>query len=41
VALIVAASMSTLVLSAMWVAIMGIFAGSVYVLGFTLLHESV
>jgi dTMP kinase len=41
VALIVAASMSTLTLSAMWVAIMGIFAGSVYVLGFTLLHESV
>src|SRR5262245_32858388 len=41
VALIVAASMSTLVLSAGWVAIMGIFAGSVYVLGFTLLHESV
>jgi dTMP kinase len=41
VALIVGVSMSTLTLSAMWVAIMGIFAGSVYVLGFTLLHESV
>jgi hypothetical protein len=41
VALIVAASMSTLLLSATWVAIIGIFAGSVYVLGFTLLHESV
>jgi MFS family permease len=33
--------MSTLLLSATWVAIMGIFAGSVYVLGFTLLHENV
>jgi dTMP kinase len=41
VALIVGVSMSTLVLSALWVAVMGIFAGSVYVLGFTLLHESV
>jgi hypothetical protein len=41
VALIVGVSMSTLMLSAMWVAIMGIFAGSVYVLGFTLLHENV
>jgi hypothetical protein len=33
--------MSRLVLSATWVAVMGIFAGSVYVLGFTLLHENV
>jgi dTMP kinase len=41
VALIVGVSMSTLVLAAFWVAVMGIFAGSVYVLGFTLLHESV
>jgi dTMP kinase len=41
VALIVGVSMSTLMLSATWVAIMGILAGSVYVLGFTLLHESV
>jgi dTMP kinase len=41
VALIVGVSMSTLMLSAMWVAIVGIFAGSVYVLGFTLLHENV
>jgi dTMP kinase len=41
VALIVGVSMSTLMLAATWVAIMGIFAGSVYVLGFTLLHENV
>jgi MFS family permease len=41
VALIVGVSMSTLELAAMWVAIMGVCAGSVYVLGFTLLHESV
>jgi dTMP kinase len=40
-ALIVGVSMSTLMLSAIWVASMGIFAGSVYVLGFTLLHENV
>lgn len=40
-ALIVAASMSTLGLAATFVALMGVCAGSVYVLGFTLLHESV
>ncbi|HYZ98240.1 MAG TPA: MFS transporter [Acidimicrobiales bacterium] len=40
-ALLVGASMSSLELAAMWVAVMGVFAGSVYVLGFTLLHESV
>jgi dTMP kinase len=39
--LIVAASMSTLELAALFVAILGVCAGSVYVLGFTLLHESV
>lgn len=39
--LIVAASMSTLGLAALFVAILGVCAGSVYVLGFTLLHESV
>ncbi len=41
VALIVAVSMSTLMLAATWVAVMGLFAGSVYVLGFTLLHQTV
>jgi dTMP kinase len=40
-ALIVAASMSTLGLAATFVAILGVCAGAVYVLGFTLLHESV
>lgn len=39
--LIVAASMSALELAALFVAILGVCAGSVYVLGFTLLHESV
>jgi len=39
--LIVAASMSSLELAALFVMILGICAGSVYVLGFTLLHESV
>jgi dTMP kinase len=41
VSLIVAASMSTLALAALFVAVLGVCAGSVYVLGFTLLHESV
>ena len=40
-ALIVAASMSELWLAALFVAVVGVCAGSVYVLGFTLLHESV
>ena len=33
--------MSTLALAALFVAVLGVCAGSVYVLGFTLLHESV
>lgn len=41
VALFAAASMSELWLSGLFVAGMGVFAGSVYVLGFTLLHENV
>src|SRR5687768_8175480 len=41
VSLIVAASMSALEFAALFVAILGVCAGSVYVLGFTLLHESV
>jgi dTMP kinase len=41
VALIAAVSMSTLMLAATWVGVMGVFAGNVYVLGFTLLHETV
>jgi dTMP kinase len=40
-ALIVAASMSTLALASLFVAVLGVCAGSVYVLGFTLLHEGV
>ena len=40
-ALVVAASMSELWLAALFVAVVGVCAGSVYVLGFTLLHESV
>ncbi|MGE3620179.1 MAG: MFS transporter [Acidimicrobiia bacterium] len=40
-ALLTAASMSSLLLSALFVGLMGVFAGSVYVLGFTLLHENV
>ncbi|HEX8803179.1 MAG TPA: MFS transporter, partial [Acidimicrobiales bacterium] len=40
-ALLVAVSMSTLELAAAFVAVMGVCAGSVYVLGFTLLHENV
>ena len=39
--LLVAASMSTLEFAALFVSILGVCAGSVYVLGFTLLHESV
>ncbi|MDQ2649778.1 MAG: MFS transporter [Actinomycetota bacterium] len=41
ISLLVAASMSTLLPAAFFVMILGICAGSVYVLGFTLLHESV
>ncbi|MDP1820660.1 MAG: MFS transporter [Acidimicrobiales bacterium] len=41
VSLILAASMSTLGLAALFVTVLGVCAGSVYVLGFTLLHESV
>ncbi|HEY8524206.1 MAG TPA: MFS transporter [Acidimicrobiales bacterium] len=41
IALLVGVSMSTLELAAVFVAIMGVCAGSVYVLGFTLLHENV
>lgn len=39
--LLVAASMARLELAAFFVAILGVCAGAVYVLGFTLLHESV
>lgn len=39
--LLVGASMSTLWLSAVFVFVMGVCAGAVYVLGFTLLHETV
>lgn len=39
--LIMAASMSALEFAAIFVALLGVCAGSVYVLGFTLLHESV
>ncbi|MEO7430348.1 MAG: MFS transporter, partial [Acidimicrobiales bacterium] len=39
--LIVAASMSQLRFAALFVTILGVCAGAVYVLGFTLLHESV
>ena len=41
ISLAVAASMSTLALAALFVAILGVCAGAVYVLGFTLIHESV
>jgi dTMP kinase len=41
VSLICAASMSSLGLAALFVLVLGVCAGSVYVLGFTLLHESV
>lgn len=39
--LLVGASMSTLALAALAIGVVGIFAGRVYVLGFTLLHENV
>ena len=39
--LIMAASMSALGFAALFVSVLGVCAGSVYVLGFTLLHESV
>jgi dTMP kinase len=41
VSLVAAASMSTFALSALCCSLMGLFAGAVYVLGFTLLHENV
>lgn len=41
VSLFFAASMSTLATASLFVAVLGICAGAVYVLGFTLLHESV
>ena len=41
VALLVGVSMTTLVLAGVLVTVMGIFAGSSYVLGFTLLQENV
>ena len=41
IALIIAASMSALGLAALFVGVLGVGAGSVYVLGFTLLHENV
>ena len=39
--LLIAASMSSLGLASLFVGVLGVCAGSVYVLGFTLLHESV
>jgi dTMP kinase len=41
VSLLVAASMSSLGLASLFVGFLGVAAGSVYVLGFTLLHENV
>ena len=41
VAILCAASMSTLPLAIAFVAVLGVCAGSVYVLGFTILHETV
>jgi dTMP kinase len=41
ISLLIAASTSALEFAALFVAILGVCAGSVYVLGFTLLHESV
>ncbi len=41
ISLIIAASMSSLGLAALFVGVLGVGAGSVYVLGFTLLHENV
>ncbi|MGI9603544.1 MAG: MFS transporter [Acidimicrobiales bacterium] len=40
-ALLIAASMSDLTWAAFWVTVIGMAAGAVYVLGFTLLHENV
>jgi MFS family permease len=41
ISLIIAASMSSLGLASLFVGVLGVGAGSVYVLGFTLLHENV
>jgi dTMP kinase len=41
IALILAASSSSLLVSASFVGLLGLFAGAVYVLGFTLMHENV
>ena len=39
--LLLAASMTTLLAASLLVALLGLFAGTIYVLGFTLLHETV
>jgi len=41
ISLLLAASMTTLASASMLVSLLGLFAGAVYVLGFTLLHETV
>ena len=41
ISLLLAASMTTLATASMLVALLGLFAGAIYVLGFTLLHETV
>jgi dTMP kinase len=41
VSLLVASSLNTLALAALFVAVLGVCAGAVYVLGFTILHENV
>ncbi len=41
VSLLLGASMTTLLAASLLVALLGLFAGSIYVLGFTLLHETV
>ena len=41
ISLLVAASMTTLALAALFVSLLGVGAGAVYVLGFTILHEDV
>jgi dTMP kinase len=41
ISLLLAASMTTLAAASMLVGLLGLFAGAVYVLGFTLLHETV
>ncbi len=41
VSLLVAAAMTTLASAALLIAMLGMFAGAIYVLGFTLLHETV